>query len=151
MCQYDAIVIAEQPGVSILFSAHQVPQLSILMQLLASDLRTLSQTSYISTRLTGAASSLQIPYISHSGSDSLDEFKRTFTDRCGARRVELDLGQGGIDLQKGVKHVVCVSMPHLEGESTERKGVMGDYGAFRCVAAVYFASNTVCVRVATLG
>ncbi|KAF8516664.1 BIG/ATPase V1 complex, subunit S1 [Gautieria morchelliformis] len=109
VCQYDAVVIAEQPGLH------------------ASDLRTLSRTSYLSTRLAGAASSLQIPYMPHSGSDSLEAFKRTLADRCGSRRVELGLGQGGVDLEQGVKHVVCLSMPHLEDERTERHGAMRDH------------------------
>lgn len=52
-------------------------------------------------------------------------------DRCGARRVELDLGQGGIELQKEVNYVVSVNMPQLEGESAERRGSMRDHGAFR--------------------
>lgn len=67
----------------------------------------------------------------------MDEFKLALTERCGARRVELGLGQGGIDLQKGDKHVVCVNMPQLEGESTERRGVMRDHGAVGCFAPIH--------------
>jgi len=111
LCQYDAVIIAEQPGLH------------------ASDLRTLSKSSYISSRLNGATSSLQVPYLPHAESDSFDEFKRTLAERCGSRRVEIGLGQGGVGLQGGEKHVVCVSMPHLEGENRDRKGAMRKHEA----------------------
>ncbi|KAF8590278.1 hypothetical protein K439DRAFT_1627961 [Ramaria rubella] len=110
LCQYQAVVIAEQPGLH------------------ASDLRTLSK-SYLSARLNSAASSLQIPYLPHTDNHAFDEFKRLLTQRCGSRRVELNLGQGGVNFHQGDKHVICVSMPHLEGESTERKDAIRSHDA----------------------
>ena len=49
-------------------------------------------------------------------------------ERCGSRQVVLGLGQGGENLQPGDKHVVHISMPHLEGESRDRKRAMREHG-----------------------
>jgi len=98
LCNYDAVVIVDQPGLH------------------ATDLRALSKSSHLSQKLS-QTKSIQIPYLPYSsGSDSLDVFKDVIAKRCGARRVELELGQGGITFHEGERHVVVVNMPSLEDE-----------------------------------
>ncbi|KIJ32326.1 hypothetical protein M422DRAFT_265820 [Sphaerobolus stellatus SS14] len=97
ICDYDAIIIADQPGLH------------------ASDLRTITPSSYIAQSIKKSKSSLQIPYLPVSeGSDFLEAFKSSVADRCASRRLELELGQGGVPLHKGEKHLVSLSLPSLE-------------------------------------
>ncbi|KAF8509430.1 hypothetical protein BU17DRAFT_56161 [Hysterangium stoloniferum] len=94
LCQFDAVIVADQPGLH------------------ATDLRVLPSTSYISSRLKSSASSLQIPNLPFDGSNALEDFKNTLSERCYSDRRELPLGKL-VSFDSNAKHVIGVAMPSL--------------------------------------
>ncbi|TFY73830.1 hypothetical protein EWM64_g10182 [Hericium alpestre] len=100
-CSNDAVVLVDQPGLH------------------ASDLRTLSPTSPLTTLLHNSPSSVQLPYVKRAeGAPSIQDIAELVSKRCGSRALNFMAGQGGVTYEKGSKHVMCVSMPHLEGDAT---------------------------------
>ncbi|KAI0027382.1 hypothetical protein K488DRAFT_90913 [Vararia minispora EC-137] len=104
VCSYDAIVLVEQPGLH------------------ATDLRTLAPTSPLTTLLTSAPSSAQIPYARRSPShEGLHDLAQHVAHRCGARLASVVPGQSDLVLESATKHVVNMYLPELEDEVRERK------------------------------
>jgi len=109
ICEYDAIILVDQPGLH------------------ASDLRTVSPSSALTTLLMSSPSSVQLPYVRRSVDVSVHDIANTISSRCGSRVLSFMPGQGGVSVEQGSKHVMCLSMPHLEGAAGRRKSVMADY------------------------
>ncbi|KAA1465921.1 hypothetical protein DENSPDRAFT_862139 [Dentipellis sp. KUC8613] len=111
ICEHDAIVLIDQPGLH------------------ASDLRTLSPSSPLVNILQTSPSSIQLPYVrrAEGGDLSVHDAANLVTSRCGARQLNIVAGQTGAAYEQGNKHVVCMSMPHLSGDASHRKGAMADH------------------------
>ncbi|EGO01478.1 hypothetical protein SERLA73DRAFT_120152 [Serpula lacrymans var. lacrymans S7.3] len=109
ICDYDAIVVIDQPG------------------LRSSDLRTLPASSILARSLSSAPSSRQFQYMKHGPSSSLADVAEMISSRCGSRRIDMVPGQGAANLEEGPKHVVCMNMPHLEESVEFRKASMLDH------------------------
>ncbi|KAI0057717.1 hypothetical protein BV25DRAFT_1812039 [Artomyces pyxidatus] len=110
ICDYDAVVMVDQPGLH------------------ASDLRALSPLSSLSSLLINSPSSAQIPYMRRSpGSLSVHDLAGLVQHRCRSHMLIFAPGDKGANVEEGSKHVVCLSMPSLESTSGERKNAMAQY------------------------
>jgi len=110
VCDNDAVVIIDQPGLH------------------ASDLRTLPSSSNLARILASASSSHQFPYMrSFPAPASLSSIAESISAQCSSRLVSFIPGQGGIALDSDTKHVVRMSMPHLDGVASSRKNAMARY------------------------
>jgi hypothetical protein len=58
----------------------------------------------------------------------LPAIAQSLSARCNSRIATFASGQGGISLESGSKHVVCLNMPLLH--SVDRKSAMVDHGVF---------------------
>ncbi|KAF7969413.1 hypothetical protein HWV62_27413 [Athelia sp. TMB] len=106
ICSQDAVVLVEQSGLH------------------ASDLRNLDSSSSLAKTLSSAPSSREFPYVFSNTADSFAHTAESLSTRCGSRYVSLGPGQEGGSLEGGVKHVVSITMPHLEGFASHRKEAM---------------------------
>ncbi|KAH9978218.1 hypothetical protein BGW80DRAFT_1435790 [Lactifluus volemus] len=108
VCQYDAVITVDQPGLH------------------ASDLRALAPSSTIATRLQDSPSSVQLPYVLPApGADSIHHLADKLAQRCGAQRVNLPIAAANSaaaeTLDSGSKHVLCMSMPAVTESAGARK------------------------------
>jgi len=108
ICDHDAIVLVEQPGLH------------------ASDLRTLDPSSSLVKLLESAPSSRQYPYVRRNENESFPNIAESLSSRCGSRLLSLTPGHGGGETESGSKHVVCMKMPPLEGVASNRKDAMAE-------------------------
>ncbi|EIM85480.1 uncharacterized protein STEHIDRAFT_140117 [Stereum hirsutum FP-91666 SS1] len=110
VCEHDAVVLIDQPGLH------------------ASDLRSLSSSSPLSSILSRSASSVQLPYVRQSsGSASVHDIADLLSERCGSKVLNFMPGQGSIeDAEKDKKHVMCMSNPRLDGMAGHRKGFFAE-------------------------
>lgn len=56
---------------------------------------------------------------------------QSLASRCGSTLVTLASGEGEIGIKAGSKHVIHISMPHLEGYAKHRKEALAKHGASR--------------------
>ncbi|KAI0051452.1 hypothetical protein FA95DRAFT_1554541 [Auriscalpium vulgare] len=110
ICAYDGVVMVDQPGLH------------------ASDLRTLSPTSALVSLLSRSPSSVQLPYIRRSpGAVAVHDLAGLVQQRCGSRVLTHTSGSGRMQVEDGKKHVVCVSVPELDGNASSRKAAMAEH------------------------
>lgn len=109
----------------------EVTHTCVAHQLHASDLRSLSSSSPLSSILSRSASSVQLPYVRQSsGSASVHDIADLLSERCGSKVLNFMPGQGSIeDAEKDKKHVMCMSNPRLDGKAEHRKGFFAELGA----------------------
>ena len=139
ICEYDAVVLVDQPGVSHTSSRRPLatqPRARTHAQLHASDLRALSPSSPLTTLLSRSPSSVQLPYIPRTAGSSVHDLADRISSRCGSRVLSSMPGQGGVAAVRGAKHVVCLSMMDLQGTAGRRKAVVADHGASRGAPSV---------------
>ncbi|OSX60614.1 hypothetical protein POSPLADRAFT_1040663 [Postia placenta MAD-698-R-SB12] len=106
VCFNDAIILVAQEGLH------------------ASDLRTLSPSGVLAQTLNIAESTLELPYVPRSTSHPFTPLANAVAERCGARVVSYSPGQTEVTGNAGEKHVVCVDMPAVSGQGTDRKNAM---------------------------
>lgn len=102
----------------------------------ASDLRTLSPSGVLAQTLNIAESTLELPYVPRSTSHPFTPLANAVAERCGARVVSYSPGQTEVAGNAGEKHVVCVDMPAVSGQGTDRKSAMTGHGEFILCLAV---------------
>ncbi|KAN0124399.1 hypothetical protein V8E52_002048 [Russula decolorans] len=112
VCEFDAVIIVDHPGLH------------------ASDLRSLSPSSSLATRLQDSPSSIQLPYVRFPPSSSLANYSplQDLADKlaglCGAQRLALPLDNAAVDLapsSETFKRVFSLSMPALTETAGARK------------------------------
>jgi len=103
ICSYDAVIVVEQPGLH------------------ASDLRTLSPTSYLAKQLHSAPSSVHVPYVTPASPVGLG---RSFAKLCGSKVLDLGLDDDVEELDLSGKQVIHVDLPELDGVGEERRDEM---------------------------
>lgn len=110
VCDHDAVVLVDQMGLH------------------ASDLRSLSSASKLARLLGSSASSLELPYMRHNGDNPFAGLSEAIAQRCGSRMLSVSAGEIEPHLKAAQKekHVVCVSMPSIEGTADSRKGLMAE-------------------------
>ena len=108
------------------------------MQLHASDLRVLSPDSSLSSSISRASSSLQLPYVPMKRENPFPDFAEVISRKCGSKIVHTAPGGlSGSVQQDGDKHVVCMSMPPLaESEGSHRMNLLGEHGASHSVVGL---------------
>ncbi|KIM84036.1 hypothetical protein PILCRDRAFT_819066 [Piloderma croceum F 1598] len=109
ICDYDAVVLVEQPGLH------------------ASDLRTLDPSSNLAKLLESAPSSRQFPYVRYEAAEPFTNIAESLSRRCGSQLLSLTPGGSGPAMESGSKHVVCMKMQHLKGVASNRKAAMADH------------------------
>jgi len=109
VCNHDAIVVIEQPGLH------------------ASDLRNLSPNTYISRSLSAAVSARQYPYVPAQNWIDISSLGDKLSSRCRSRLLEYSLGQSDITPEQVTKHVVFITMPTLHEYGTARQDAMSKY------------------------
>lgn len=124
-------MLIDQKGVRSYLSSMDNPFDLLLHQLHASDLRNLSPSSSLAQTLNGAASTLELPYVSRSASNPFSNLAGAVAERCGARVVTHVPGKVSATVAGGEKHVVCVEMPPLDGlEGADRKKAVVEHGTW---------------------
>jgi len=108
ICDHDAIVLVQQPGLH------------------ASDLRTLDPSYNLVELLRLAPSSRQFPYVRRGAFESFANIGESLSSRCGSRLVHLTPGQGGVEMESGSNHIVCIEIPPLEGTALHRKDAIAE-------------------------
>ncbi|KAF8489372.1 hypothetical protein F5888DRAFT_1201376 [Russula emetica] len=112
VCEFDAVIIVDHPGLH------------------ASDLRSLSPSSSLATRLQDSPSSIQLPYVRFPPSSSLANYSplQDLADKlaglCGAQHLALPLDNVAVDLtpsSETSKRVLSLSMPALTENAGARK------------------------------
>ncbi|KAI0250543.1 hypothetical protein BJV78DRAFT_1283154 [Lactifluus subvellereus] len=119
VCEYDAVIMVDQPGLH------------------SSDLRALSPSSAIATRLQDSPSSVQLPYVRPApATDSLKHLADKIAQLCGAQRLTFSVGAAAaaaaatektLDSGSGSKHVLCLSMPAVTGSASARKRSVAEH------------------------
>jgi len=109
VCNHDAVVIIEQPGLH------------------ASDLRNLSPNTYISRSLSASVSARQYPYIPAQNGIDISSISDRLSSRCRSRLLEYSLGESDITPEQNTKHVVSLSMPALHEYGIARQDAMTKY------------------------
>ncbi|KAI0082878.1 hypothetical protein K474DRAFT_1655066 [Panus rudis PR-1116 ss-1] len=114
VCAHDAVVLIGHPGLH------------------ASDLRSLSPHSSLSTLLSSAPSSLQLPYVpahSFNAADRIPELAAAVASRCGSKLIQSAPGRVHENIESDKdKHVVCLNMPHMEvAKGSSRKAAMAEH------------------------
>ncbi|OCH84597.1 hypothetical protein OBBRIDRAFT_764065 [Obba rivulosa] len=113
VCKNDAVIVVEQPGLH------------------ASDLRTLSSSSFLANSLESSPSALQLPYVLHRRENArpLSDLAAMLARRCGSQLVELPSDEGfEISADSQDKYVVYVKMPGLDGaQGQERKELVAEH------------------------
>jgi len=109
VCNHDAIVIIEQPGLH------------------ASDLRNLSPNTHISRSLSASVSARQYPYVRTQSGIDISSISDRLSSRCRSRLLEYSLGESNINPEQNVKHVVFLTMPTLHEYGTARQDAMAKY------------------------
>ncbi|TFK43127.1 BIG/ATPase V1 complex, subunit S1 [Crucibulum laeve] len=110
VCNHDAIVLVQQPGLH------------------ASDLRTLSPNTHIARSLYSSPSARQFPYVPH-GQWDISSLAEDVSSRCKSRMLKYAPGEGGITLEHGTKHVVCLDMPAIGHAGKNRKVAMKEHAS----------------------
>ncbi|EIN10140.1 hypothetical protein PUNSTDRAFT_50856 [Punctularia strigosozonata HHB-11173 SS5] len=113
LCAHDAVIVVDQPGLH------------------ASDLRTLAPSTLLAQNLASAPSSLQLPYVAHSGANALRTSAERLAARCGSSLTRVSPGSFPEKHASSSKHVVCVDMPHLmhDGSGAGRKNAVATHEA----------------------
>lgn len=133
LCNYDAVIVVEQPGVRSTHFRLGSPSTSdtytpFYQQLHASDLRTLLPTSYIARQLQSASSSVHVPYVTHASPAGAG---RKLATLCrDAKVVEMELDQDAETLQLPVegKKLIHIDLPELHSVGPERREEMRHLG-----------------------
>ncbi|GJE84834.1 hypothetical protein PsYK624_009100 [Phanerochaete sordida] len=110
VCDHDAIVLVDQLGLH------------------ASDLRSLPPSSKLARSLESSAASVELPYMRHSGANPFAGVSEAIAQRCGSRLLSVSAGEVAPHLEAAPKekHVVCMSMPAVQGTSEYRKGLVAE-------------------------
>lgn len=129
ICEYNAVMLVNQPGVSLPVHYSAYAPLSSLFKLRASDLRTLPSSSHLTKAISSAPASLQLPYLRRSVEQTPEDFAMAIARRCGSHVVNHPLGTPEpVPPYTNKKHVICVGMPPLEGTATHRKATLANHG-----------------------
>lgn len=128
MCNFDAVVVLNQPDVSIPNRLTSCVSLTIT-QLRAQDLKSLSSSSAVPSRLRTAPHSLQNAYMQQHSHESVADAAQLLATRCGSSMRWLS-ESGDFDFDSAYKHVVHVSLPQATGSGSWRKSALKDLGAF---------------------
>jgi hypothetical protein len=113
LCEFDAVVLVDQPGLH------------------ASDLRSLSPASFVAMHLQDSPSTAQLPYVRFPPQgNSLQDLANLVTQHCGARRLSFPVGAGpeSLDSASG-KHVLCLSMPAVTETAGARRRSVAEHEA----------------------
>jgi hypothetical protein len=115
---------------------------STSLKLHASDLRALSPSSAIATRVQDSPSSVQLPYVRLvPGADSSQRLADKIAQLCGAQHFDFPIGAPASaaaaaaaaatteTLDSGSKHVLCLSMPAVTESAGARKRSVAEHGA----------------------
>ncbi|KAI0301936.1 hypothetical protein B0F90DRAFT_1810010 [Multifurca ochricompacta] len=113
LCEYDAVIVVDQPGLH------------------ASDLRTLSPSSYIAMRLHDSPSSLQLPYVRSTpdATNPIQDLASKVAQRCGSQRLSFPIGTVPDTLDLESKHVLSLTMPALVESAGARKRSVAEHEA----------------------
>lgn len=67
----------------------------------------------------------------HYGENPFADISKAIAKRCGSHVLSVSAGEVAPQLETAPKdkHVVCMSMPSLQGTSEYRKGLMAELGA----------------------
>jgi len=109
VCNYDAVIIIEQPGLH------------------ASDLRNLSPNTHISRSLSASVSARQYPYVPAQNGIDISSISDKLSTRCRSRLLEYSLGESDITPEQNTKHVVFLTMSTLHEYGASRKDAMMKY------------------------
>lgn len=116
VCDYDAVVLVSQRGVRLCLPLPLTRRLTF-RQLHASDLRSLSPSSTLSSLLKDSPSSRSFQYLSSSSpSAPLSERARTLATECSARLVSYAPGDSGVVLDSDRKHVISLTLSEVTSE-----------------------------------
>ncbi|KZV71372.1 hypothetical protein PENSPDRAFT_605886 [Peniophora sp. CONT] len=102
ICSFDAVVLAEQPGLH------------------ASDLRKLAPASPFASLLSQASASVQVPYTRR----SVHALADTLASRCGARTIGVVPGASDMLFEPSSKHVISLYLPEIDGDAATRKAAV---------------------------
>ncbi|KAH9963334.1 hypothetical protein BC827DRAFT_1194963 [Russula dissimulans] len=125
VCEFDAIIMVDQPGLH------------------ASDLRSLSPSSFLATRLQDSPSSIQLPYVRlplpHEADPSpLQELAEKVSVFCNAQHLSFHVSDADTDLPfeaidfspgHGPKRVLRLLMPAVTESAGARKRSVADHEA----------------------
>jgi hypothetical protein len=95
-------------------------------QLHASDLRTLSPSSFLPSLLKSSPSARSFQYLTPS-SPSLSQRAQAVSSLCASRLVSYTPGDTPSPLDVEHKHVVSLTLPELNGAGEERRSTMSAY------------------------
>ena len=102
-------------------------------QLRVSDFRSLPKASSVVRRFNDAPSSAEFPYMYGEEENPYYDLASVIAQRCGSRIIGASAEDVPSHLEgteaASKKHVVCVSMPPLEGVASYRKHQMMGHGA----------------------
>lgn len=142
-CNFDAVVLVNQPGVSIcsLFQYLFVIYLPHSLQLHATDLRILPASSALPKMLEAAPSAAQLSHVQLPGEHSRHRVANDLSHRCGSRMLSLSeaksLHQEEIS---GNTFVVDVEVPAVEmagGRKSQMAAIgMWSYSCQLCVGLI---------------
>lgn len=67
----------------------------------------------------------------HHGENPFADITKAIAKRCGSHVLSVSAGEAAPQLETAPKekHVVCMSMPSIQGTSEYRKGLMAELGA----------------------
>jgi hypothetical protein len=105
-------------------------------QLHASDLRMLAPSSQLTLSLSDAKSAVQLPYARRSSAHDLTATAERLAARCGSSLTSYTpshAAPASVDAAgaKGGKHVMCMTMPEVQGAAAERKDAMAQHGMYQ--------------------
>ncbi|KAH8115768.1 hypothetical protein DFH11DRAFT_1587014 [Phellopilus nigrolimitatus] len=107
LCRFDAVIIIDQPGLH------------------AHDLKSLSPSSALPSRLKKADKSIQVSYGRRHASDLLTDAARALAHRCGSR-IHWHGTDGEFNLDASRKHVLHIALPSIAVEGPWRKHIMSE-------------------------
>ena len=124
VCEYDAIIIVDQPGVSSHYTSlnqNSNAHIKIKIKLHASDLRTVPHDSALARTLAAAPSSRQFPYVRSPSRAPLSHIAQSLSERCGATLVHVAPGDNAAALGPADKYIIRITLPPLHASSGSRR------------------------------